>query len=197
MSKLSELDLSNVQNPKLDLFKGLTNLRKIDLSYSGLIELSSLESFSNLQSLNLSFTKINDITPLTKLENISSIDLRGTAVEDLSVLAKLTQLEELHLDNNGVDISQLSQVYDPFFQAALLASAQFEYEKHRIRDISFLSALKKLRVLTLLNVKNSDPSPLYSLTNLEELHLGGDFTEFSISDFEHLETLSFVGTCSF
>lgn len=144
-----------------------------DPIYSGRLE--------RLTCLNAESKGIKNLSGLEKAIKLSSLNLGcNRGLSNISALAGLP-LKELRLSNTGV--SDFSPISDKSLQRLYLNDLG-------LQNIDFLSSLKQLTELEILNNKISDLSPLKSCTKLTRLYAGYN----KISDIKPLIALKKLST---
>ncbi|MDO4492707.1 MAG: hypothetical protein Q4C53_02335 [Clostridia bacterium] len=107
--------------------------------------------------------KTEDIQVLQYCTDLEALDLGHHSITDISVLANLKKLRILIcIDNRVSDLSPLAELPELEYLELFLL---------RVTDLSPLADHPKLKHLNLAHnrLKNSDLSPLYTLTGLERL----------------------------
>lgn len=117
--------------------------------------------FKNLKRLNLSCNEINDLTPLVQLQNLEALDIGGNPVEDLSPLTSLGNLKSLMMYGESAvkDYMVLGQMQQ-------LESLCLAGRKRGLTHFAFLKSLTKLKSL---DVRGTNFTDSYSLSNCKEL----------------------------
>jgi Leucine-rich repeat (LRR) protein len=137
----------------LDL-DGALNSGKMFTSREGFEGIKPLPDFlgrlASLERLGLGCCGVMSLDVIKNLAGLKSLDLRYSAVSDLGDLARLTELEELCLEHCG-----------------------------RLRDLSPLEKLPKLRRLNIGGTDIEDISPLLNCQFLEELNIEGAETKIA------------------
>ena len=145
------------------------DIEELDLMEEGLYDedIKPLAELKSLRKLDLSWNDITDLTPLSNLENLEELCLQMNSIMDLTPLAGLSRLENLDISVN-YGITDLTPLYQLPALRELNAGGLIE----ALSDISILSPLTELTVLSLPECGITDLEPLAGLTALEDLHLG-------------------------
>lgn len=149
-------------------------------SLRSVLNLSSLAELKQLQYLDLSYNHIapkdyNFNSFFSKLKQLKKLRLAHTLIKNFAFLRNLTELEELDLsDNTDYPYSKDLVINDIVGENKTLS----KLFQHR-HDFSFLSALKKLKVLDVSNNKLEDTITsfliyLYNSQKLESLALSSN-----------------------
>lgn len=125
LKNLTELNLSFNKIKKIQNIRQLTWLSKLDLGNNELTRIEGLETLERLQNLHLGYNQLTSTAGLEKLYNLRSLQLQRNKLTDIANLAQLKNLETLKLEFN--------QLTD--------------------EDVEFISALPKLRVITVAENK--------------------------------------------
>jgi internalin A len=149
----------------------LCGLTEFTAAKSKIVDLTGLEYCGALRWLDLQENWLSNINPLSELLNLTHLDLFNTTVEplDISALSGLINLTYLNLGYNDIpNISALSRLINLTYLDLNLG--------YIIGDISTLANLTKLTYLNLSNdwLNNYDLPVISTLTQLTELHLGGN-----------------------
>ena len=198
----------NAVYENLDFLSGLTNLKVLRLPMlpqgAEPYDISALANLTDLTSIHLP-VGIQDLTPLqnlTKLESLNlsdgyGVDGLGHTVYSLEPLRNLTNLTELKLriwSLDTVDISHLSgmtKMKELELEVQIVGSNKNQ-TNCGISDLSALSGMKELEMLTLQVSNLSDISPLRGLEKLTFFSLvdngwGNNITDWSPVD--HVKTV--------
>jgi Leucine-rich repeat (LRR) protein len=140
---------------------------------TGISDLTGLEYCVNLQLLNLEGNEISDITQIANLSFLNTLFLGGNDIEDITPLAELYSLTELGLQANLIsDLTPLQ---------ALGGLVKLYLNENKITDLAKLQWLLNLKLLTLDNQNEGDPSraltdiePIARITGLLSLRIGGN-----------------------
>ena len=155
LKKLSELKLFYYTNQN-------QTKEKVDVVNLDLTTNSKLEDVrvgqGNLKNLNF-----------VKGLNLKNLDVEDNELTDISAIKSMISLTELHLDNNKLNNSNVSDI-------AGLINLKTLYLKNNkgISDINSLESLKNLEALELKNMNIRDLSVLKKLPNLRRLVIDGN-----------------------
>jgi|GEM_PF-1851734 len=179
-TNLTSLNVQDNQISDLSPLSGVTNLSWLHLGGNHIRDLSPLSGLTNLWFLNLWKNQISDLSPLSRLTNLTVLNLLSNQIRNVSAMSALVNLNELGLDDNPItDLSPLSALTH-------LTCLQLSWTNMTSGQISALSGLTNLSVLTLNSNQISDLSALSGLTNLKYL----DLYENQISDLSPLSGLT-------
>lgn len=150
------------------------------------VPLSRLKIFPSLEYLYVRGRRVcpNDLKVIAGLEQLHYLELAETSVDDtgLRILSSARSLNGLWLDHTDVcDGSSL---------AALSDLVELDLSGTRIRDLSFVAHLQKLRTLKLADTQVDDINAL-SATSLTEVDLSGTRI-CDLSPLESIGTLEYV-----
>ncbi|MEM6309576.1 MAG: leucine-rich repeat domain-containing protein [Pseudomonadota bacterium] len=163
LTKLSVLDLDNMQVSDVSALSGLSGLSELYLNYTQVIDVSALSGLSGLSELYLRNTRVSDVSALSGLSGLSVLSLHNTPVSDVSALSGLNGLSALYL--NGTQVSDVSAL------SGLSGLSVLYLNRTQVSDVSALSGLSGLSVLSLDNTQVSDVSVLSGLSGLLALDL--------------------------
>ena len=182
----------------------LQYLRIVGKSYREVAGVESLGGLSKLKELdfsgNESYIKYDFVYGLTSLERLNLS--KNTIFGDFSGIGRLTNLRELNLNNvkihedfemvrggNGMTSIYYTdqQPFDDFAaQLANLALLEIlRIDKNELTDLSFVSSMPNLRILSASDNYIADVSPLANLTNLEE----ADLSKNAVEDWRALDSM--------
>ncbi len=155
--------------------------------------LEHLRSLQDLRCLELSDTDVADLSPLTALPHLEVLDLSwNSALTDdgAASLSQMTSLRELHL--SGTSITDRSLAY---LERLSQLESLFLYHLPGITPVGLLklAQLPKLQQLRLDVDDDSALESLRDLTHLQQLDLGGGFTDFGLVSLESLKGLKHLG----
>ena len=169
-------------------------LRALEAPSAGIRVLEGLERATNLESLVLPRNSIRDLAPLAGLSALRRLDLAHNPVSDLARVGGLRALRDLSVSVDQLqdpDLSALSDLAD--LQTLALYGVQDPLAQGRhLFDLKPLSALRRLRYLTLWNLRAPDLEPLAQLAGLEGLWIpfGEEVMDVSpLAQLEHLQSL--------
>ena len=201
-------------------FVHLPNLEILELRNTSVTDLNPLAELTKLKTLQIDSPKVVDISPLLNLPKLTTLELDTSALLDFSVLGQFSNLSQLGLTNvNDFDISFLSHLTKlegfGLYKGSNINLA--EISKHipknlsklslnacELRDITDLSGLNQLEMLSIDHNNISDLSPLSRFTRLKELssnfsHIIDGAPLAGLSELEklsvegnHISDLSFV-----
>ena len=139
---------------------------QVNASGSGVENLDGIEQFQNLSVLTLSDNPGIDISNISSVPTLTYLELARCELTDISALSNLTALEGLDLMQNDItDITPLRHM------RGLTELHLSLYEN--LSDISALSQLDNLYVLSLNGTAVTDLSAIADLTNLQTLDIEG------------------------
>ena len=110
VSKITDIDLENVQFGHIRDIKHFTNLTKLKLRAGGIYDLEGIGNLQKLEQLNLSGNNLVNIQRLAQLKSLRTLTLYNNQISDISSLtpASLPNLSGLFLDGNNIsDIGPL------------------------------------------------------------------------------------------
>jgi len=158
----------------------------VDLSYQGITDeilaekVANGEIPKNVTSLSLNNNLISNTSPLKGLTDLEFLTLSYNKIDDISDLKGLTSLNSLHFRDNQISDSDISILSE------LKNLSVLSLDMNNISDISVLSGLTKLTNLYLESNQISDISALSGLTNITVLSLGNN----KINDISPLKNLT-------
>ena len=166
----------------LSLLAGLPRLRKLNLLCQNVQDLSQLAALPALEELELGYIPKVDLTPLQALDGLKALGFSGHGGTDLTPLGGMKRLEALSLStNHGADLSFLGEMtglrrltLEDISQLDLnwLAGAEnleeltIDYSSFAT-DLTPLTALKRLKKVTIKNSGTPDLAPLEAIEGLE------------------------------
>ena len=148
----------------------ITNLNIEDndgLSSAGYTALSLLLPNCGISHSELTTALSMGGYPLSSSDTV--IDLSNCGISDISAVMSMTSLETVKLPNNAIYDIQSFQYTESWRTLTYL-----DLGGNMITDISSLSHLTQLQTLNLSDNRISDFSPLYGLSNLRLLYIGGN-----------------------
>lgn len=154
---------------------------------------SSQADMQQFEALYLQERGISDITGLEFATNLRILHIQRNPITDLSPLAGLTQLEELHFWHNQEDKTSGTSRgthLDLSPLSGLINLKVLSLEGNGIEDISALAGLHQLEVLGLGGNQITDVAPLAHLTQLRVLGIEGN----NITDLSPLKALTNIGS---
>lgn len=197
LTKLQELNLSNNQITDIKPLRFLKRLRKLNLSDNQIRDIRALSGLNNLIALNLMHNPIDDYSPLNSLRIVllSTEQKQGpqstinrtewntlhsrykefaTNPSDHVMSWKDDVLERKMRNITGIHSGDImySDVKD--ILSIDLSNESNSQEDARIKDISSLMSLTKLKELNLSNNRISDIKALRFLKKLQKLDLSGN-----------------------
>ena len=86
LSKLKNLDISNLKINNFSVLQHCIGLRTLKLSNNNVTDISFLSNLLELETINLLENKINDISALAKLNNLTHLNIEKNRVRDLEPL---------------------------------------------------------------------------------------------------------------
>lgn len=172
----------NYKITNLDGIQYLKNLETVMLAGNDISDIYPLSSLSNLKYLDISLNReLTDISPLGNLSNLKYLDISSSKeLSNISPLSKLTKLE--YLDAIGNKIKDVSPL------STLPNIKILSLSINEIEDISSLNKLSSLTNLQLGANKIKDVIPLSNMTHLKVLGLEKN----PIDDFSPLDNLKSV-----
>ncbi len=178
MTSMRSLNLSVTGISDISDLSGMTNLIGLYLGTNNITDISVLSNFGSLESLNLYENRndnsdgISDISALADLTSLTSLSLGINSISDISDLSALVNLEYLGIESNPIDdISTLTNLSN-------LEALRLNFTDIDDDDLTHLSGLTTLEVLSLRSNGLSDISDLSGLVNMEKL----DISSGSVSD---------------
>ncbi len=188
LTQLMELNIGSIIKNKqiiksLDEIKDLTELRSLSIMSAGLTDISAISNMTKLKWLALENNPIEDFSALEKLTGLVHLDLFNTGISDISVIANMTELNSLCLGDVDKALAAADYApesvgpceivdYSPIGKLTKLRT--LEITNSNLTDISFVSSLQNAGVFFLYHNRISDPTPLYSLQNLQDLDIHGN-----------------------
>ena len=122
----------------------IANVKTLDISGKGITSLSGLGTFNQITKLLAQNNSISDVSELTKLTQLKYLNLNNNNTKTtINKVTNIKTIEELYLDNNSLQDSNISTIYN----------------------------LTNLKVLSLNKNELSSVPSIKSLTNLKELYL--------------------------
>ena len=140
-------------------------LTRLYMSGTNVVDLSPLRDSRGLRIFEAANARLRDASVFETWALCGTVRVRGNAISDVSPFARMPRLVTLDLSHN-----QVSDV-------APLAGTNIEelfLDFNQIRDISALSDLRSLVVLSLRGNRIVDIGALSALTRLQHLFLGGN-----------------------
>jgi Leucine-rich repeat (LRR) protein len=181
---LNEIESITTIQSVINSLKGIEhckNLKTLNLSYKDNEDITPLLALINLESLKLTDNKsLKDISPLKNLVNLKYLDLSGcTSISSVEPLSGLTALTYLNLDSdeNMSGYHVLSKLVN------LEKLYIYKMASDENGDISFLSQMINLNILSIRYSGITDITPLKNLKGLKELNLYSN----NISDIRDLK----------
>jgi len=188
-------------NKIIELYPDITTL---NVSYGQRItSIASLAKLKKLTSLKLSEVSVSDFTPLSDLTQLQSISITANAMTNLAWMQKLTQLRSLEINSSGLtdlkgipSLPLLSRAnvfkgapddLTPLVEA-LPNLTDLNLNYMRIKDLSPLAKLSKLKNLSLYGAEVVDFSPLAQVPALTKV----DYYASKTGDFSALGKLTQV-----
>lgn len=158
-------------------FTQLTELAITQLPYEGIrgtVDCAPLAKLTKLQSLNLAMSKVQSVGFLKELPNLVSLNLGSTLIADISPLENLSKLQKLEIRETRVtDLRPLA--HNQVLSELVISGEQ-------VPDLGSL-ANGHLKVLTLIEQRLTDLTPLGSLSSVENVSIWGlpqfDFAQLS------------------
>ncbi len=149
---------------------------------------------TNLKSLYIQSNRIKDVSRIVMLKNLEHLALLNfTKVESMSVLKEMVHLKTVTLENlkKVSDFTFLSELVD-------LVGLEIEgamYASQKIDNFEFISTLKKLKYLKLINTKanSKDFTPLTNLVELEMFQSSANYPKSEFIKLDSLPHLKFIG----
>jgi Leucine-rich repeat (LRR) protein len=163
-------------------FSQLTSLFITQLPYEGIrgvVDPEPLSTLVGLEELNLSMSKVQSAAFLASLPHLKSLTLGSTLISDISAAAALTSLQKLEIRDTRIsDMRPLSQNQN---LSELTISAE---------QVPGLVSLSKqnLKVLSIIEQRNTDLSPVGTLKTLENLSVWG-LPRFDFAQIQGLSSL--------
>ncbi len=178
----------------------LTQLRVAHLDHNLIDDIGPLAGLTRLEELDLRYNRIIDVSPLANLTQLTRLYLNNNRILDISPLANIPNLEHLDTHDNPIfdQDSPLVEIPDPNLRAAVREALNLPdgipltqaYMRQLTRldagnkHVTTLTGLEHAVNLTELNLARNNisdlipiVSPLTNLTQLTELHLGGNQIE--------------------
>jgi len=214
LDNLTRLSLTRNQITDISPLSSLTDLTVLQLSYNSITDINALSGLTNLTELLLEHNHISDVNALCGLTNLTKLNINENNVSNINVLSGLTELQTLHMSWNQIDdvtalsaltkLTNLTMNYnyrlDPE-QVTAVVSGLTDLEilglkaigprNNRIKDITELSNLKKLKYLWLNSNEIADVHPLSGLVDMRYLYLNENKIT-DISDLSQLRRLSIL-----
>ena len=165
LSKINDLDFSNMQIDDLDGIDLFTNLYKLNLSNNNLKEkdLKELLKLNQLYSLNLAnSSKIKDVSILKDSMELINLNLSGN--EGIKGYENIETLLDLDLSN--CDLQKVKQISNIPELASLNVS-----ENEKIKDWNSLKELENLYSLKAEECNIEDISQIANLNQINQLEL--------------------------
>ena len=186
MTKLSQLDAERNEISTLSGLENLASLWVLTLNGNPISDVTPIAKL-RLNTLELNGTNVADLSPIRNIDRMVSFEAANAQLRDVSVLAGWTACASLVLRGNAIsDVSPLARMprlgtldlsHNQVSDVTPLAGTDLGtlyLDFNPIRDISALTELKSLRVLSLRGTGIVDIGALSSLTRLEHLFLGGN-----------------------
>jgi hypothetical protein len=195
--------LTPVTDGCLKHLAGLTNLRRLVIC-STMVTGSGFRDvpdWPRIESINLHSCPVSDegLAALSRFANLQRLEIVHSKVTDagLKHLGKLTNLRQLHVASHGTTRHGLGFVDG----LAKLYQLDLYEELASNEGLAHAGTLKQLKILNLYSgpVDDAGLASLRSLTNLEELTLGGlssitDASVDSVTGLKNLKQLKVNGT---
>ena len=182
LAALETLYLNSNAINNISPLASLSSLTELYLQYNSISDVSTLASLINLEKLDLSHNPITDFSPLAELSQTTNIilvipdpNLRAVIAEVLDkedanapiTLQEMATLTILRASNR--DIKDLTGL-----EFAINLEELHANDNYKITDLSPLSDLINLRILSIYNNPIESLSPIAGLVNLERLLIIGD-----------------------
>lgn len=197
LTALTSLDLSYNNISDFSGIRKLKNLNTLNLAGTGFSDsyVKVFEYLSRLGSLNLegnpnlsgeAFDALQALIPGCMIyhselvysmniggssvyTNTTELDLSYSGLTDLSPLVSLPSLQTVFLSGNSI-----SDLYHLEFSESRRTISYLDLSSNRLTDISSLRTLSSIVTLNLSDNYISDVTPLYNLSSLRELYIGGN-----------------------
>ena len=194
---LTELNLSGNTISNFSGLSKLKNLTRLDLSSTGftdedtayftyLSKLGYLNVENNSGFTGSGYDHLRSVIPscniqhselvynvategLTLTSDTTDLNLSGSGISDLSFLMQMGNLQSVRLSNN-----QISNIYYFQYTESWRTITYLDLSGNQISDLTAISSLRSLVTLNLTDNQISNITPLYSLSTLRELYIGGN-----------------------
>ena len=210
LTKLNKLTLSGYNISDISFLSTLTKLTELDLMNNKIKDITPISKLTSLQKLYLSLNEISDISALSSLTNLEELDISGNQINDLTALSGLKRLKTVNSSDQELSITfKDKNLYNMIVKALenkILTKTDSTYtitmtkdnlesvtslqlsvgEDETSSEVSNSEGIEKftnLKKLEIESTKINDISVLSNLTNLEELHIYGDY---KIKDFSRV-----------
>ena len=211
LTQLEELhfwhDPPRSTNLDLSPLAKLTKLRVVALSGNGITDINPLADLQRLTHLYLEQNNIDDVSPLADLQRLTHLYVQRNNIDDISPLADLQHLIQLNVERNNIDdispfvdlvsLQGLHISQNPITDLTPIANlieledlGFWHFPAHSSSlDLSPLTNLTNLEVLSLQGNGITDISPLVGLVNLRHLHIIDNYIS-DITSLEHAGNLT-------
>ena len=197
LSSLTALDLSYNSISDFSGLRKLKNLNTLNLAGTGFSDsyVKVFEYLARLNTLNLegnpnlsgeAFDALQALIPNCLIyhselvysmnlggssvyTNTAELDLSYSGLTDLSPLVSLPSLQTVFLNGNSI-----TDLYYLEFSESRRTISYLDLSSNRLTDISSLRTLSSIVTLNLSDNNISDVTPLYALSTLRELYIGGN-----------------------
>ena len=183
LSCFNGLNVLHVEDYELDKgdLSGIYNLEELWCRNS-FDEIAQLTDVEKLKSVGISSSLLSSgMYGIEEFSDITSLRINGRYIEDISVLSSLTQLKNLEiLDGEGIE--DFSVLYSMDQLETLYIDA------NKLRDIGFISDMKNLRELTIMNSIALNVDSLEDCKDtLEKLNL---ISNYQVTDYDVVTELT-------
>lgn len=168
ISKIEGLEYLNIisyEGTDITAIRDMESLKCLDVT-GPYEQIKFIGEITQLETLALSYTTIPDLLFLKNLKNLTRLEFEKCDIESLNGLEKLPQLEYFRL----LEISEEASLreYEKIGDLKNLKQLSL-FGCRAIEDVSFLSNLSKLELLTLRELGTTDISVVANLSNYPSL----------------------------
>lgn len=191
LTMLEDLSLSLCnEDINLEPLAKLKQLKSLFMEYVK-CDISFITELTNLKDIVISRSTISNLSIFRNLVGLKLLHIRYSGDTDLKYIENLTQLEELYICGGHIRNMQALEGMEHLKKLYLYENTDI-YKNQSKAELEFLSGLKELNRLTIVNMNIDDVSPLSEIMSLDTIILGNT----GITDITPLRkhnNLSYIG----
>ncbi len=158
----------------------MPNLKTLSVDIDSVCDCDYIAKIATLKQLSIPYTFISAemLEKLSELPELEILSINISRAESLEVLSKFPTLKELHIYSNLTEKTAEDFTED---LAALTELRKLVIYDAGLKNIDFVSEMKKLEILDIQENHVTDISPIKNLTHLKELNIAyNDISDFSV-----------------